>query len=410
MSDCIYAMGFKGIIAPYNNGLGIQTTLTRRNQQAVAMNTYHDANDNIAGPIFQTSSFDDAVSYFRNAAAMRLAGKPFVMTEYDHVFWNRYRYEAGLAMPAYAALQNWDILCRHSNGALILSYGGSDFNEQYIRPYRTALDPVARAGETLSAILFRRGDVAKAGHRVVAQIPDIDNMAGLDMQEQDAVTIMSLLSSFAQGDAPLAPDAVSVSSPRQIGSREDAITFLRNNGVLAATNPSDPASGIYVSDTGEIRLDTAAKQMRVVTQHTEALAFLSITQPVQLGQLWVGSASGAGMLAVSSLDGQTVADSSKLLLIFTTDARNTDMVFGDSEEKTVSSFGSLPVHIKVGYVWFKMPIDTAWRISPVGLDGAVQPPAVAGNGSGGLNVELWNNVSALPSSPGPTTYFLIEHI
>lgn len=410
MSDCIHAMGFRGIIAPYNNGYGIQTTLTRRNQQAVAMNTYHDPNDNITGPIFQTSSFDGAVAYVRNAAATRLAAKPFVMTEYDHVFWNRHRYEAGLAMPAYAALQDWDILCRHSNGALVLGYGGSDFNEQYIRPYRTALDPVARAGETLSALLFRRGDVAKALHHVVAQIQNVGNLAGLDMQEPDAVTIMSLMSRFAQGDAPFAPDAVTVGSPRQISTRADAIAFLRSNGVLAATNPSDAASEIYVSDTGEIRLDSAAKQMRVVTQHTEALAFSSITQPVQLGQLWVGSASGAGMLAISSLDGERVADSSKLLLIFATDARNTDMVFADNEEKTISSFGTLPVQIKVGHVWFKMPINTAWRISPVGLDGVVQPPAIMGNGSDGLNVELWNNASVLPNPPGPTTYFLIERV
>src|SRR5690606_27082786 len=125
-------------------------------------------------------------------------------------------------------------------------YGGSDFNEQYIRPYRTALDPVARAGETLSALLFRRGDVAKALHQVVAQIQDVGNLVGLDMQEPDAVTIMSLMSRFAQGDAPLPSDAVPVGSPRQIGTRADAVTFLRSNGVLAATNPSDAASGIYV--------------------------------------------------------------------------------------------------------------------------------------------------------------------
>src|SRR5690606_3315003 len=60
MSDCIRAMGFKGIIAPYNNGYGIQTILTRRNQQAAAMNTYHDPNDNMTGPILQTSSFEGA--------------------------------------------------------------------------------------------------------------------------------------------------------------------------------------------------------------------------------------------------------------------------------------------------------------------------------------------------------------
>ena len=410
MSDCIRAMGFQGVIAPYNNMTGIQQTLTRRAQQAVAMNTYHDPNDNLVGPIEQSSSLADAVAYFRYAAAARLAGKPFVMTEYDHVFWNRHRYEAGLAMPAYAAFQDWDILCRHSNGALVLAYGGTGFNEQYIRPYRTALDPVARAGETLAALLFRRGDIAKANGKVVAQIQDFGNLAGLDTQEPDAVTIMSLMTNFAQGDAPFAPGVVSVGSPRQIGSRADAVSLLRNSGILSAGNGSNAATGHFVTDTGEIRLDTAARRMSIVTPYTEAIAFASVEQPIQLGELLVQSASGASLFAVSSLDGETIANSSKLLVILATDAQNTNMTFSDPEQKTIADYGTLPVKMKVEWVSFHLPITSAWRISPVNLDGTVQPPIFTGDGSNGLWLELWNNASELATPVGPTTYFLIERI
>src|SRR5690606_37176754 len=42
MGDCVRALGFTGVVAPYNNWTGIQPALTRRNQTAVAMNTYHD--------------------------------------------------------------------------------------------------------------------------------------------------------------------------------------------------------------------------------------------------------------------------------------------------------------------------------------------------------------------------------
>ncbi len=412
MGDCIRAMGFKGVVAPYNNWTGIQPALTRGNQSAVAMNTYHDWIGNVSpgGQIQQESSLANAVEYFRLAASARVFGKPFVVTEYDHMFWNRFRYEAGLAMPSYAALQGWDVLCRHSNGALILGYGGSDFNEQYIRPYRTALDPVARAGETLSALLFRRGDVAKAAHQVVAQIQDVSNLVGLDTQEPDAVTIMSLMTGFAQGDAALAPGAVSVGSPRQINSEAAAITFLRNNGVLAAGNPSSATSGIYASDTGEIRLDIAAKQMRVVTPHTEAVAFASVNQPISLGQMTVWSASGASLFAVSSLDGQAVAQSSKLLIVMATNARNTGMTFSDAEQKIVSNYGALPVEIKVEWVQFSIPTDRPWRISPINLDGVVQPQVVSGDGTSPIGAQLWNNVSSLSVSPGPTTYFLLERL
>ncbi|WP_176073309.1 glycoside hydrolase [Brucella intermedia] len=412
MADCIRAMGFKGVVAPYNNWTGIQPALTRRNQPAVSMNTYHDwiGDTSPGGQIEQNSSLANAVEYFRLAATARHFGKPFVMTEYDHLFWNQFRYEAGLAMPSYAALQGWDLLCRHSNGALILGYGGSDFNEQYIRPYRTALDPVARAGETLSALLFRRGDVAKAAHQIVAQIQDVNDLIGLDTQEPDAVTIMSLMTSFAQGEAPSAPGTITVSSPRQINSRAAAVTFLRNNGVLAAGNPSDAASGIYVSDTAEIRLDVAAKQMSVVTPHTEAVAFAAVSQPLSLGQVTIWSASGTSLFAVSSLDGLPVAQSSKLLIILATNARNTGMTFADAEQKIVSSYGALPVEIKVEWVQFSLPTTRPWRISPINLDGVVQPQVVSGDGTSAIGAQLWNNVSSLSVTPGPTTYFLLERL
>ncbi len=171
------------------------------------------------------------------------------------------------------------------------------------------------------------------------------------------------MTGFAQGDVALAPGAVSVGSPRQINSEAAAITFLRNNGVLAAGNSSSATSGIYASDTGEIRLDIAAKQMRVVTPHTEAVAFASVNQPISLGQMTVWSASGASLFAVSSLDGQAVAQSSKLLIVMATNARNTGMTFSDAEQKIVSNYGALPVEIKVEWVQFSIPTDRPWRIS-----------------------------------------------
>ncbi|MFX8968946.1 hypothetical protein ABTN10_19970, partial [Acinetobacter baumannii] len=69
------------------------------------------------------SSFESGLAYIRAIAAARWFGKPFLVTEYDHLFWNPYRYEAGLAMPAYAGLQRWDMICRHGHGPIVLGYG-----------------------------------------------------------------------------------------------------------------------------------------------------------------------------------------------------------------------------------------------------------------------------------------------
>lgn len=63
------------------------------------------------------------------------------MTEYDHLFWSPYRYEAGLAAPSFAAMQGWDVLCRHAHGPIILAYGEDFPHKKQMLPYAIALDP-----------------------------------------------------------------------------------------------------------------------------------------------------------------------------------------------------------------------------------------------------------------------------
>lgn len=100
-------------------------------------------------------------------AAVRHANKPFIVTEYGQPFWNKYRFEASVTVPAVAALQNWDMICMHGEGGIDLSFDQPGISrKQAINPYGVGIDPVLRAGETLSALLFLRGDVAPSPNRV----------------------------------------------------------------------------------------------------------------------------------------------------------------------------------------------------------------------------------------------------
>ncbi len=65
----------------------------------------------------QTSSLDDFARYARWLAAARTIGKPYSVTEYGQPFWNRYRFETGLVVPAMAGLQGWHFICQHAEGA-----------------------------------------------------------------------------------------------------------------------------------------------------------------------------------------------------------------------------------------------------------------------------------------------------
>ncbi|OHV79761.1 glycoside hydrolase [Ensifer sp. LCM 4579] len=405
MSKVLRDLGYRGLISSYNNWPTVQTDLTRHDLEAVTMNTYHDWVGGYApgSALLQASSIDDGANYMRMAAAARWFGKPFVVTEYDHLFWNRYRYEAGLVMPAYAALQGWDALCRHGHGPIALAYGEPYPHKRAMLPYAIALDPVARAGETLAALIYRRGDVAESGIEIPFAVRGEQDLSK-DMQarEPERLTDLALVGRIGLLREDDLHGEIGVGQPRP----DDAggvMEHLRSSGRLPPGNRTDIAHGRYESDTGEILLDRSTGQLRISTPATEAAAFSSLREPIDLGTLRIEQADGNGLVALSVIDGDnTLNESRRLLLIFATDAQNTDMVFRDSEERIIEDFGRLPVLIRKGRVDLALSRTAAkWRVSPVGLDGTVYPPVHAGTGA--VTFRLSNDTPY-----GPTTYFLIE--
>ncbi|HEV7322804.1 MAG TPA: glycoside hydrolase [Ensifer sp.] len=405
MSDVLRGLGYRGLISTYNNWPTVQAALSRRDLEAVTMNTYHDWVSGYApgSKTTQTSSIADGVNYIRMNAATRWLGKPFVVSEYDHLFWNRYRYEAGLAMPAYAALQGWDALCRHGHGPIALAYGEPFPHKRAMLPYAIALDPIARAGETLSALLYRRGDVATSGMTVPFAVRGEEDLSE-DMQarEPEYLTDLALIGRIGLEDANQPGDTLAVVEPRHENT-EEILNRLRAQRTVPSENRTDIDTGLYQSSTGEILLNRFSGQLRVSTVATEAAAFSSLREPVDLGVMRVERADGDGLVALSALDADaSLKKSRRLLLIFATDAQNTNMTFRDSEEKVIEDFGELPVRIRKGYVDLSIARTVkSWRLSPVGLDGTVGPPVVKGKGPVGFRLS-----NDTPS--GPTTYFLLE--
>ena len=411
MGKVLRDIGFRGLISTYNNWPTVQTALSRRELEAVTMNTYHDWASGYApgSRLLQTSSIGDRANAMRMVAASRWLGRPFVMTEWDHLFWNRFRYEGGLVFPAYAALQGWDALCRHAHGPIVPRYGEPFAHKRAMLPYAIALDPVARAGETLSTFLFRRGDVAVSRLTVPFTVRGEEDL-GADMQarEPEEATRFALLGRIGLVDAGkegsgqegLGP---AITQPRDAARPLAVLEALRKGGRLPKDNATDPAAGIYQSDTGEITLDEKRRQLRLVTAATEALAFSAASLPARLGLLSLAEATTDGLVALVSLDRPaSLAKGRRFLLIYATDAQNTGMIFRDREQKIIEDFGRLPVRIRKGALDLRLAREAQrWRLSPVGLDGTVRP--VVANGSGEVAFRLSNDAPT-----GPTTYFLLE--
>ena len=407
MTGALRDLGYRGPVSTYNNWPSVQASLSRAGLDVVTANTYHDwvsGYEPGSGLTHESALAGDA-AYIRATAAARWLGRPFLVSEWDHLFWNRHRYEAGLMMPAYAALQGWDGLCRHGHGPIVLRYGEPYAHKQAMLPYAIALDPIARAGETLAALLFRRGDVAEAGLLVPFAVRGAADL-GPDMQAQepDLLTRFALLGRIGlagEAEAKTMGDAF-VPQPRAAADAMAILDNLRKSGALPATNRTAPERGIYESATGEIVLDSGRGQFRVVAPATEGAAWSAFAAPLDLGLVSIRKADVDGMLALSALEkGATLRDGRRFLVVFATDARNTAMRFRDRQEKVIEDFGRLPVLLRAGTVEIGLAREGRWRLSPVGLDGHVHRPVARGEGK--VEFRLANDA---PS--GPTTFFLLE--
>ncbi|WP_426229904.1 glycoside hydrolase [Pararhizobium sp. DWP3-4] len=404
MTDALRGLGYRGEISNFNNWPTLQTTLSREALPVITMNTYQDwvGSYSPGATMTQKSSLDDGAGYMRLIAAARWLGKPFVVSEYDHLFWNRYRYEAGLVMPAYAAQQGWDVLCRHAHGPIILKYGEPYPHKKGMLPYAIALDPVARAGETLAALLFRRGDVATSKLTIPFLVRGEQDLTD-DMQAREPEQLTELGLVGAIGMTKAATGSLSVGQPRSSVDPQTILDAAKAAGLLATDNQTDLKTGLYESDTGELLLDRLRGQLRVSTPKTEAVAFSTLREPVNLGSVRVEASDGNGMLAVSVLDdAESIVQSHRLLVIYATDAHNTGMKFRDDEDKVIADFGQLPVLIRKGYVDLSLTLAKGeWRLTPVTLNGIAS--TAAGQVITPAGFRLSNDAAS-----GPTTFFLLE--
>jgi hypothetical protein len=428
------------LVSAYNNGKVIQTVAARDSTDMVSMHVYHDA-DGRPLRSDNNSSFEDALYYYQVFASNRVANKPFLVDEYDIPYWNKWRREAGISIPAYASLQEWDGLCRYSN-PIAMKYEATQgvWRSRRIYPYSIGMDPVARAGETLAALLFRRGDVAPANNTFTMNLTDnyLNYKSAGNQFFPSAIGRAALISKIAvQRAGPKAPKptAFSFNVSTSYIKESQAELWAENLQKILAADPDNPSYVLddvqrYVSDTGQLTLNVDRSNrkdpvyyMSVRTPRTEAHTFQAGKLPNfrALDQLTVESTDTDALVALSSIDklrpngtGPTLTESKRLLLIVATDALNSGSVFEDENRSEVIELGDLPVQIESVNMQLSMRLDPAknYKVYPLHLNGdrralatggyetiATQP--LADDTGFGLRINLADLIA-------PTTFFEIE--
>lgn len=397
MTQYLRQLGYKGMLTAYDNWLSPAAHASRGQFDWVDLHNYFFEPTRFTQPgsvMSQESALQDGVKYIRELASGRHIGKAYTVTEFGQVFWNQYRRESALAVPAYAAFQNWDAICQHS-GAIDLSYAAIGGRKDAIYPFVVGFDPIARATETLAALLYLRGDVAAAKHMVGVKITedyvfnqsaflgnmptDISRIAlvtglGLDWQNRAPANTYDASVEVGSSTVKLTGQSTTntTSSPSLVEKADrlaqkyagklgpkisktglvvdqrwaGRVDAMQKAGLISANNLTNPEAGIYQSDTGQILLNSQQKSLTLVTPNTEAVVFDHLT-PMQLPHLKVEQADAPALVSVSSMDGQPLQASKRMLLIVATDARNSEMRFADEAETTLKDLGKKPVLIRV---------------------------------------------------------------
>jgi hypothetical protein len=419
-------LGYKGLINNWNCTVPLMRIPPRAALEVVATNNYYDhpTYGNHSGSTLSQKSQISA--FWDPSGRLRFLDRPFVMTEYGHVFWSQYRHEQGIRIYSYAAFQDWNGICVHASAVAA--------KPMPMKPFYTGLDPVIRASEVYSHFAYGRGYVSKAkqtieypttdgfifaGHAhsafdlVLSQLCYICK-SGITYEGKNnpaAVPVHADLKILPAGGAILTDhgmfETVRTASQPSISNDtlETIIKQMRKQKIIPAHNLTDVKQGIFQTDTGEITAWMKDETMTVITPRLEAVA-IKRNKPVRLNKVQISGCSVPSAVSVITLNEKLpITQSNRLLVIFNTDALNSRMSFTSKHRNKLVDNGKLPVLMKTGKL--SLTIENQILIKPtvyaLKLDGTrVEKIPVEVK-----NSQLILSIDTARLAGGPTPFFEI---
>jgi hypothetical protein len=338
MRDRIRSIGCRALLTD-NNGWHEQTALALNREQL----DYVDNHFYWDHPIFLQNAWQlpsrggnwggmatfEQGGGIRNMALTRLAGKPFTVSEVNMSAPNRFRAEGGLLVAAMAARQDWDAVWRfawsHSEQALDGPTALDFFNVQS--------DPAMLANDRTIVALFRRGDLAPASANVV--------------QRLDRATVGSS------------------------GYNAPVIDQPFSNRVSTSFTIGDPNPGPVNGNTGPVTVDRTSGVLRVISPRTVGV-YAPPGDAHTVGAATIRVRGTRSAVAVSTLDGQTLTNSKRMLITHVTDVQNTGATFDNVLMQVIRAWGTTPHLVRNGSatVWINANARATLRLWRLDSSGA----------------------------------------
>ena len=345
----------------------VALTLHRNMFSLVDNHIYHD-HPSYLGKAFtppvavgQRSSIARFAEVPRRIMASRVAGKPYIVTEFNFCSPNRFRSEAGPLMGAYASLQGWDGLYRfawaHGARAIYQKLGAFGFD--------IAGDPMAQAADRIAMMMFRTGNVKRSKETFVYQVsPKLfeQENGNTRPEEFSKLGLISAIASAVEGARELRPGEIPVpaTEAKNPGNCADGETRRRFRKLQK--------EGVAESSTGEILLDSGRTLFCV---NTPRIASITLSEgTAEAGALRVEAASVFQTIAAMSLDGRPLEESRSLLIFQLSDVSNSGQRSTDESKRMILDPGDRPLLLRRATARIKIQSAGPFQVTALNADGA----------------------------------------
>ncbi|OGC03784.1 hypothetical protein A2276_08015 [candidate division WOR-1 bacterium RIFOXYA12_FULL_43_27] len=253
-----------------------------------------------------------------NFAFYRVAGKPFVVSEWNSCFPNEYRAEGPLLMAAYANHQDWD-------GVLIFSFNHAGWTAPMQDNFDLSQWPNVLAPWQSAALLFHRGDVKKAKYDFKQTLGDKELFGKI------------------YEDSPIAEE------PLLPLISKTQIDFAKEGNVSATEGYVNQFASTekktIKSDTGELKIDYGRGIFTINTNRTQAAVGFFKGESVKLSDVSFSSETNFVSLSLSSLDNAPISSSRRLILTAGARIENKGQKFSESRAQ-LKEVGEAPLLVE----------------------------------------------------------------
>ncbi|MFP3903443.1 MAG: hypothetical protein ACLFWB_04285, partial [Armatimonadota bacterium] len=256
---------------------------------------------------------------------VRLEGKPYTISEYNHPAPNDYRAECMPMLAACGAMQDWDGIFQFCYGETP-AHWSQDAIDGYFRmvtdPAKVVLFPVA-------ANLFRRGDLKATPHKAVLTLPaGAGNVARLMAEMESQHRSQADLWNVCDADAS-----------KTLTTRT-SVAFAEINEPECEVSGTGASSGAFqwqtVRNRGVFSIDTPKTVLW--TGGIAGDVFETADVRVTVGE----TSNGYATVAVTAMDNRPIAESSRLLVVAVNRVENQDMGWSEDRKTVGKNWGHGP--------------------------------------------------------------------